>query len=225
MNYRLLFLSLTVSLYGCDGGTDADAGFDAGREEIDAGMDEEDAGMDEEDAGMDDPDGGRDGGMDGGMDAGPPDAGAIGPIVVINEVAPSDAAGGGDWVELLNVGDRTADISGWYFTDNAWPGDPTHQYIFAAGTTIAPGAYFVFAEDDSLTPEEDGFTFGLSQNGDDARIYDDNDTPADLTDDVEVQRATWPAGTIAPTSWGRFPNGTGEFSTRPAQTRGAENTL
>jgi PKD repeat protein len=58
--------------------------------------------------------------------------------VVINEV---ESSGGvpGDWVELYNAGGSAADLSGLIFKDN----DDTHGYAIPAGTTLAPGAYYL----------------------------------------------------------------------------------
>ena len=67
----------------------------------------------------------------------------------INEVE-SNGGTPGDWVEVINNGTTPVDVSGFTFRDN----DPTHtQYAIPAGTTLAPGAYYVL--------EEAAFGFGL----------------------------------------------------------------
>lgn len=221
MKYHLLLASI-VALTACDDGMDdPDAGFDAGRVEIDSGPGDEDAGMD---AGMEAEDAGMDGGMmmsdagmdtgmpDAGMDAGP-DAGALGPMVVINEVTASDALGGADWIEFYNAGDRAADISGWYFHDNN-PTGAGRPYTFPAGTTIAPGAFLVLSEDATGAT---GPAFGFSaSNGDEAHLFDSMMTERDMT-------SYGPGQADPPGSWGRSPNGTGSFATLAAQTMGLPN--
>lgn len=126
--------------------------------------------------------------------------------MVINEVVP-DPASGTDWVELLNVGDEAADLGGFTMTDD----DPTHVFTFAAGTTVAPGAYLVLEQNATGS-----FTFGLGKSGDQVNLYDAQATLVD--------NATWAATQAdAPTSWGRLPSGTGAFQTLATPTKGAAN--
>jgi hypothetical protein len=66
--------------------------------------------------------------------------------VAVNEVAP-----GPDWVELVNRGAATADLSGWFLTDA--PDRLDHYQELPAGTTLAPGAYL-------LLPTEPAFRIG-----------------------------------------------------------------
>jgi hypothetical protein len=135
-------------------------------------------------------------------DAGPMNDGgsADGSNVRINEV---ESSGGdpGDWVELYNAGTAAADISGWVFRDN----DDTHGYLLPAGTSIAPGAYFLL--------EEAAFGFGLGA-ADSARLYDSTGTTV-------VDSYTWTAH--ATTTYGRCPNGVGEFAATGSVTKGAPN--
>ena len=122
------------------------------------------------------------------------------PHVVINEIE-SNLGSPGDWVELYNAGTGTADVSGWRFLDS----DNTHTaYVIPAGTTVAPGAYLVL--------EEAQFIFGLGA-GDSARLFD----PAGALVDTYV----WTAH--AATTYGRCPNGTGDFRTTTTVTKGAAN--
>jgi hypothetical protein len=124
------------------------------------------------------------------------------PMVVINEVSSKD----GDKLELYNAGDAEADISGWYYGDDAFPGDDTHKYTIAADTTLAAGAYIVFEKDTH-------HDFGLG--GDDAVTLFD-------ADDNQIDMADWPDGD-ADTSYCRMPNGTGDFQACATATFGAEN--
>jgi hypothetical protein len=121
--------------------------------------------------------------------------------VKINEV---ESSGGtpGDWVELINNGSTTVDLSGFKFKDN----DDTHAfYVLPAGSTIAPGGYLVLNEAD--------FVFGLGA-ADAARLF----YPDGVT---LVDSFSWTAH--AATTYGRCPNGTGAFATTTSSTKGAAN--
>lgn len=120
--------------------------------------------------------------------------------VRINEV---ESSGGtpGDWVELVNVGTDPVDLSGYLLGDS----DDTHRYPVPAGTTLAAGAYLVLDEAD--------FGFGLG-GADSARLL----TPDGAT---VVDEYAWTAH--AATTYGRCPDGTGEFATTASATKGARN--
>jgi hypothetical protein len=117
----------------------------------------------------------------------------------INEV---ESSGGvpGDWVELFNAGPIGVDISGWIFRDN----DDTHAYAIPAGTTLAPGAYYLL--------EEAAFGFGLGA-ADSARLFD--------AGNAVVDAYSWT--THAAITYGRCPNGSGAFAATSAATKGAAN--
>jgi hypothetical protein len=119
--------------------------------------------------------------------------------VRINEI---ESSGGtpGDWVELYNPSATAADIGGLIFRDN----DDTHNYIIPAGTAIAPGSYYLL--------EEAVFGFGLGA-ADAARLITATGTIIDSH--------TWSAH--AATTYGRCPNGTGDFTTASTVTKGSAN--
>ncbi|MGI5180839.1 lamin tail domain-containing protein [Dactylosporangium sp. CA-152071] len=119
--------------------------------------------------------------------------------VRINEVE-SNGGTPGDWVELLNTGATAVDLSGWLVKDN----DDTHVFTIAANTTLAPGAYTVVDVDPA---------FGLGA-ADSARVY-----AADGT--TLIDSYSWTAH--AATTYGRCPDGTGQFATTSSSTRGAAN--
>jgi hypothetical protein len=128
--------------------------------------------------------------------------------VVINEVVPAPVDPDVDWIELYNAGNAPADISNWTFTDS----DPTHVFTFPAGTIVPAGAYLTIDTGSGAGQ----FDFGLGTGGDEVNLYDDTATLVDST--------VWVSGDAnAPNSWGRFPNGTGSFSTRTTVTKGAAN--
>jgi endonuclease/exonuclease/phosphatase family metal-dependent hydrolase len=89
---------------------------------------------------------------------GPPPGGSS---VIVNEILANEPGSGtgGEFVELLNAGTATADLSGWQLRDGT---DVRHT--FAAGTTLAPGrATVVFASAGSIptgTPAAIGSSTG-----------------------------------------------------------------
>lgn len=119
--------------------------------------------------------------------------------VRINEIESSDAAGGSDWIELTNIGLAPVDLSGLVVKDD----DDTRTLEIPAGTTLAPGGFFVV--------EEPFLTFGLG-GADSARIFDG---------DTLVDSYSWTQH--AGTTYGRFPDGTGEFAPTAEPTKGAGN--
>ncbi len=119
--------------------------------------------------------------------------------VRINEVE-SNGGTPGDWVELINNGSATLDLSGFAFRDN----DDTHNYVLPTGSTLAPGAYLML--------EEATFGFGLGA-ADSARLYD--------TTGVAVDSYAWTAH--AANTYGRCPNGSGNFGDTSASTKSASN--
>jgi hypothetical protein len=119
--------------------------------------------------------------------------------VKINEVESSDGTPG-DWIELYNAGPTSADLSGFVVKDN----DDTHGYTLPAGTTLAAGAYLVV--------EEASLGFGLG-GADAARLFDAGGTLVDSY--------TWT--THATTTYGRCPDGTGDFTTTTSASKGAAN--
>ena len=121
-------------------------------------------------------------------------------LVRINEVE-SNMGTPGDWVELYNAGQGTADVSGWIFKDN----DDTHAYAIPAGTTIPPGGFLVL--------EESAFGFGLGAN-ESARLFDAGGATV-------IDSHSWTAH--AAVTYGRCPDGTGSFTSNSTATKGAAN--
>jgi len=80
------------------------------------------------------------------------------PRVYVNEVADKGdltPCQGGDWVELYNDYDSSADISGWKLHDDKGF-NSTDAYIFQNGTILAPKSYEVFCQGDT-------FQFGIGK--------------------------------------------------------------
>ncbi|MGI8394103.1 lamin tail domain-containing protein [Leucobacter sp. W1038] len=127
------------------------------------------------------------------------------PAIVVNEVESSDGTPG-DWIELFNLSDAAVDLTGWVVRDN----DDAHVSTLPAGSTIEAGGFFVV--------EEAQLGFGLGK-ADSARVY----LPGGHT---LVDSYSWTATVDdqhAPTTFGRCPDGTGEWKITTASTKGASN--
>ena len=125
-----------------------------------------------------------------------------GGVIKINEVE-SNGGVPDDWVELYNPGTAPIDISGYVFKDN----DDTHSYVLPADSIVAPGAYFV------MDTGAAGFNFGLG-SADSTRLYLPNGTTI-------VDTYSWTVH--ATTTYGRCPNGVGDFTTTLSSTKGSAN--
>jgi uncharacterized protein (TIGR03437 family) len=119
--------------------------------------------------------------------------------VRINEVE-SEGGSPGDWVELYNPTTTPLDLSGFMLRDSV----DTNAYSLPAGSIIAPQGYLVL--------EAAAFTFDLGAS-DSVRLFDAAGT---LTDSY-----SWTAH--ATSTFGRCPNGSGDFSTTTSPTKGAVN--
>ena len=102
-------------------------------------------------------------------------------IVVINEVT----ALGTDEIELYNAGTATAELEGWFLTDDLAfgesaydPGADAEELEFGAGVTLPPGAWLVI----SLGNGPLQHPFGISAQGDVVSLLDPDLT---LVDQVE----------------------------------------
>ena len=103
-------------------------------------------------------------------------------------------------MELTNTGSTTVDLGGYVLRDN----DDDHAYTIPAGTTVAAGGFTVL--------DEAAFGFGLGK-ADSARLFDARGAVVDST--------SWTAH--ATTTYGRNPDGTGDFAETAAPTKGAAN--
>ncbi len=119
--------------------------------------------------------------------------------VKVNEVE-SNGGTPGDWIELYNAGGSPVDISNYLVKDN----DDTRTTRIPAGTTLAPGAFYVI--------EETALGFGLG-GADAARLFDANGA---LVDSYE-----WTVH--AAITYGRCPDGFGAFASTTVSTKGAAN--
>lgn len=125
--------------------------------------------------------------------------------VAINEVESNGDAT--DWVEIINTGTQTVDISGWYLLDNDPVGHKADVTPVAQGTTLEPGALYVFDQNKD-------FTFGLGK-ADKATIYDASGNVV-----AEYEWTSHANGVYA-----RIPDGTGEFQDFATATKGKKNKV
>lgn len=129
--------------------------------------------------------------------------------IVINEINSSPD----DWVELMNIGDNEMDLSGYEIRDNS----NDHRFKFNDGTTLDSGELMVVEAntngliyDDqakSYIPGEFQAAIGIG-SGDAIRLYDEN---GQLIDKYAWTAHASYEGDAAKASFGRFPDGTGEF--------------
>lgn len=125
------------------------------------------------------------------------------PSLAVNEVESNGDAT--DWVEVVNTGSQPIDLTGWTLIDSDPIGHAGDVTPVAAGTTLAPGAFFVF---DGGTH----FRFGLG-GADVATIR----TAAGIT----VVEYAW--ADHAAVTWARCPDGTGAFGDASVATKGQPN--
>lgn len=122
--------------------------------------------------------------------------------IVINEINynGSATADPGDWIELYNKGLYDVDISGWKITDS----DPTHQFVFAAGTILKSKQYLVISNDLVKFKSVFGtvkylhepfiFDFGLSNATDAVKLYSKTEQ---LIDEVNYMNdLPWPVSSL-----------------------------
>lgn len=127
---------------------------------------------------------------------------AAAPTVRINEVESNNDTF--DWIELVNTGSELADISGWVLKDNK-----DGNIVLPAGTTIAAGGFLAIDTDiDGLAGK-----FGLGKEDSALLFAADGVT---LLDEYHwTQHATM--------SYGRCPDGTGDFRDTAQSSKGAAN--
>jgi hypothetical protein len=127
-------------------------------------------------------------------------------VVRLNEVLASNAGTLGfgtvfpDLIELANVGNAPADLSGWGLTDNA---SLPYKFTFPAGTTLAPGAFLVVyaSSSNSVPSPKTGFALGAS--GDDLTLTRSAASGGGIADSVSwgQQIADYSIGRGADGTW------------------------
>lgn len=130
-------------------------------------------------------------------------------FVAVNEVVAAAADKGPDWVELYAYGTGIVDLSGWVLKDN----NDLHTFTFPEGTVIESGGFLIIEGEGGTGPLTLTYGFGKA---DSVRLYDPD---GNLVDSTSWEAGQAPSGS----SWGRYPDGTGEFMTLTTPTRGAPN--
>lgn len=115
-----------------------------------------------------------------------------------------------DWIELYNNGTESIDLGGYFLSDDAGSLD---QWAFPEGTTIEPNEYLIVWADKDEDQEGLHADFKLSASAE-AVILSSPDT-------IIIDEVTY-ADQTTDISYGRFPNGVGEFQ-KMNPTFGAEN--
>ena len=148
----------------------------------------------------------------------------IGPAVVINELmadndnTSEDPQGDyDDWVELFNRTDSPIDLTGMYLSDKE---DNPTKWQFPDGTVIAANGYLIVWCDEDHDDEEatEGLhsNFKLSKSGETVLLVDTDANGNTVLDSIVFGEQE------TDVSYGRIPNGTGDFQV-VAATPGAEN--
>lgn len=139
------------------------------------------------------------------------------PVVIINEINyhSADHANTEDWVEILNVTERSVDLSNWHCKD----GDDDHDFVIPENTVVPAGGYLVLCQDlsgfRSRFPDVGNAVgdlgFGISRRGEAVRLFDSS---GNLVDQVSFKpHAPWP----------EEPDGTG--ATLALKDPGLDNSL
>jgi len=143
------------------------------------------------------------------LDAAAEDVPIVWPNIVINEVMVKADGNYPDWVELTSLHGETVDMGGWGIRDEL----NAHEYTLPEGTMLEAFSYKVIwgkGGDQELTMD-----FGFKVDAK-ARLFTPDGTQADEADWNEGDA---PAGT----TWGRFPDGHGDFQMLTEPTLGKAN--
>jgi len=167
----------------------------------------------------------------GGCAASAPGAGGI----VINEV--KGQGSGFDFIELYNPTANAVDITGFAVADDSGGAPKIGQAVrFPSCTVVPPDGYAMVQVDSTLTPGGPGTCFGFTFSPCFFGIYGVSSTSGEPVYLLNPQNAivavvqypatapTNPSGLFDGQTLGRFPNGTGPFSTT-TPTPGAPNAL
>jgi len=139
--------------------------------------------------------------------------------IVINELMASNSAGQQDpqgeyedWIELYNLSDASIDLDGMYLSDDL---DRPTKWQIPAGTVIEAMGYVLIWADNDVEDEGLHAAFSLSATGEDLALFDVDGTT--LLDSVRFDEQ------IADLSYGRDPDGTGDWSPMGYPTPGVQN--
>lgn len=115
-----------------------------------------------------------------------------------------------DWIELYNLETEAVDLGGMYLSDD--PNDPT-KYAIPAGVVIPAQGYLVFWADNETDQGNLHTNFKLGSGGETVTLFQGSQL-VDSTEYIDM-------GTDL--SWGRWPDGTGEWKILSEATPGDSN--
>jgi hypothetical protein len=143
-------------------------------------------------------------------------------LLVLSPSAPAESSGvvlnevnctGTDWVEVVNGSNAAVSLAGWVLTDDALDRVPlrdSHRMRFGADAVLGSGGRLV------IRSGTEGFAFGLSCGDDTLRLADATGTLVDAV--------TLPVLATAGLTYGRIPDGTGDW-TWTLPTEGTANAV
>ena len=143
----------------------------------------------------------------------------------INEVQssnPDDSfQGGEDWIEIVNTAAVELDLGGVVVSDS----DADHWYIIPEQTLLGAGAHLVLGGYDDEANPDGTIDFGLGK-GDSVRLFAAGTAIVDgeiAPEAVPFDATAWPDGQHTIPSWGRCPDGVGDFRMTGTATPSAAN--
>jgi hypothetical protein len=116
-----------------------------------------------------------------------------------------------DWVELYNNSGSSVDLAGYFLSDNE---SNLEKWQFPSGASIEANSYLIVWLDKDTLQEGLHANFKLSASGDDLHLS----SPTVLISSVQIPLME------SSTTFGRYPNGTGDFI-RMRATHNAENSF
>jgi hypothetical protein len=135
----------------------------------------------------------------------------INEFMASNDVTASDQDGDfDDWIELYNNTNASIDLSGYSLSDD---GTDLTQWSFPSGTSIEANGYLIVWADGDDEQEGLHASFKLSASGETIYLVNTN---GEIEDEITYEEQT------TDVSYGRYPNGTGDFETM-TPTFNAEN--
>jgi len=104
-----------------------------------------------------------------------------------------------DWIELYNLGDEEADISGYFLSDN---GQNLVKYKIPDNIILPPGGYLIVWADEDNAQEGLHANFKLSKSGETIYLAGKDSVVVDFINYSDLETDI---------SYARKPNGTGDF--------------
>jgi len=136
----------------------------------------------------------------------------INEFLAVNDACCVDESGEyDDWIELYNRSDESIDLSGYFLTDDL---SDLQKFQIADGITIEPGVFLLFWADNDTEAGDFHCNFKISGGGEELGLYTSEGIPVDtLTFDKQSTDI----------SYGRYPDGVGEWQFFESPTPGKSN--